>query len=304
MADTKRRSKAGKRYSPVITLAFALILFIVMTSALFSVFRHLSGNTANITPMQTEGGQPDLSNNSSEPESTEPESTEPTPPPPLPDDPVERIKAYAARNGYQFSDYPEPIVELLTKNPDTEKFVLEYPFAKDVKHEIDLSDLKDCTEVPRLYQWDQRWGYIFYGSDVAGLTACGPTCMSMVAIYLTKNTDYTPAYMMQYALDNRYYNGGTNWVFFSQGAAGLGLNAQELPLSKGKIIQQLEAGNPVVCSMGPGLFTEVGHYIVLVGVEDGKFRVNDPNSIVRSNMLWEYDDIKSQIRNLWAMSKK
>ncbi len=299
MADRKRRPKAGKRYSPVITLAFALILFIVITSALIGVFRHLSGDTANINPIGTEGGQPDST-------SPEPASTEPTPPPtvpPLPDDPVERIKAYAERNGYQFSDYPESIVELLGKNPETEKFVLEYPFAKDVKYEIDLSDLKDCTEVPRLYQWDQRWGYIFYGSDVAGRTACGPTCMSMVAIYLTKNTDYTPAYMMQYALDHRYYNGGTNWAFFSQGAAGLGLRSQELPLSKGKIIQQLEAGHPVVCSMGPGLFTEVGHYIVLVGVEDGKFRVNDPNSIARSNKLWEYDDIKDQIRNLWAMSK-
>ena len=35
-------------------------------------------------------------------------------------------------------------------------------------------------------------------------------------------------------------------------------------------------------------------------VEDGKLRVNDPNSRERSEQLWEYDQIKDQIRNLWV----
>ena len=41
----------------------------------------------------------------------------------------------------------------------------------------------------------------------------------------------------------------------------------------------------------------------LVGVEDGKIRINDCNSRVRSEKLWEFDDIKSQIRNLWVYEK-
>ena len=34
--------------------------------------------------------------------------------------------------------------------------------------------------------------------------------------------------------------------------------------------------------------------------EDGLFRVNDPNSQVRSGQLWSYERISTQIGNLWA----
>lgn len=50
----------------------------------------------------------------------------------------------------------------------------------------------------------------------------------------------------------------------------------------------------------PGDFTSTGHFIVLVGIEDGKIRVNDPNSRARSQVLWEYDRLESQINNLWS----
>ena len=41
--------------------------------------------------------------------------------------------------------------------------------------------------------------------------------------------------------------------------------------------------------------------ILLLGIENGKFKVNDPNSLLRSNMLWEFDRIKGQIKNLWEL---
>ena len=53
--------------------------------------------------------------------------------------------------------------------------------------------------------------------------------------------------------------------------------------------------------MGPGAFTETGHYIVLAGVEDGKIRVNDPNSRANSERLWSYEEIERQIRNIWVI---
>ena len=53
--------------------------------------------------------------------------------------------------------------------------------------------------------------------------------------------------------------------------------------------------------MGPGDFTTTGHFIVLVGYENGKIKVNDPNSIKNSEKEWTYEQIKDQIRNLWAI---
>ena len=294
MPQARRRRRKARRYSPAFTLILALGLVLITTIGL----SRCSDAGDPTDPVSESSSGPAATQTAPSTEDTA--STEAT----LPTDAEGIVRAYAEANGLSFADYPESLVALLGVNPETETFVLEYPFAKDLEYTIDLSALKDSQEVPLLMQWDQRWGYLRYGSDVAGLTACGPTCLSMVAIYLTNNTDYTPAYMIQYALENNYYvdGSGTSWTLFSKGAVDLGLNVEELPLVQSIIVSHLEAGEPVVCSMGPGSFTTQGHYIVLVGVEDGKFRVNDPNSRANSETLWEYADIESQIRNLWAIS--
>ena len=82
----------------------------------------------------------------------------------------------------------------------------------------------------------------------------------------------------------------------------MGLDVNELPLDENRMKQALEYGNPIVLAMGPGDFTTSGHYIVLTGVQDGLFTVNDPNSPERSAKLWSYEEISGQIRNIWAIS--
>ena len=41
----------------------------------------------------------------------------------------------------------------------------------------------------------------------------------------------------------------------------------------------------------------------MVGTENGMIRVNDPNSRENSAKLWSYEEIESQIRNLWVIRK-
>lgn len=66
------------------------------------------------------------------------------------------------------------------------------------------------------------------------------------------------------------------------------------------MMNELEEGHPIVCSMRKGDFTTTGHFILLVGVQDGKFIVHDPNSKERSKKLWDYETLEYQIRNLWS----
>ena len=81
----------------------------------------------------------------------------------------------------------------------------------------------------------------------------------------------------------------------------LGLDVTEIPLVKKRIMDNLEVDNPIICSMRAGDFTTTGHYIVLVGCEDGLIRVNDPNSYINSEKLWSYEQLEPQIRNLWVI---
>ena len=69
------------------------------------------------------------------------------------------------------------------------------------------------------------------------------------------------------------------------------------------IFDNLEAGYPVICVMGPGDFTTTGHFIVMTGIENGMIRINDPNSNANSQKLWNYDNIENQIRILWSIGE-
>ncbi len=212
------------------------------------------------------------------------------------------IAAFAMEHGLSTSIWPRELVDLLERNPDAEEFVLNYPLKKEKTFEIDLTEQEHSGTVPLFFQWDERWGYTQYGDNVMGLTGCGPTCLSMVCVYLLNAGKYHPRYIADFAEENGYCvpGRGSAWALIFEGGETLGLDVTEIPLDEDRIVRNLEVDNPIICIMGPGDFTTTGHFIVLVGCEDGKFKVNDPNSRANSERLWSYDEIKGQIKNLWV----
>lgn len=201
------------------------------------------------------------------------------------------------------SDYPDSLRQMMKRNEETAQFVYDYPEEHTKSHEIDLSDEVTKGTIPLLLQWDERWGYETYGSDMIAITGCGPTCLSMVVCGVTGDTQWSPLAVAQYAEENGYYadGSGTTWTMMSKGAEQLGVQAQELALSDSGIRKQLEAGNPIICSMGPGDFTNSGHFIVLSAEnEDGTIQVRDPYSKKNSEQEWDLQQLMKQMQNLWA----
>ena len=219
----------------------------------------------------------------------------------LPTEPL-TLEAFAAQNGLTMADWPEELLALLEKHPETEKFVWEYPLKKDLEVDIDLSEYIGSEKVPLLLQWDQRWGYVAYTGKVMGLSGCGPTCLSMVCIYLLDDAKYTPKYIAAFAEENGYCSPGSGsfWTLISEGGKQLGLDVQEIPLDEKWIMENLEQGNPIICNVGAGFFTTTGHYIVITEYADGYVKVNDPNSVSKSEQLWNLTEVMEQIRNLWV----
>lgn len=213
-----------------------------------------------------------------------------------------RLRAFAKENDLSGDAWPKELVELMEKNPETEGFVLHYPFKKDLTPPIDLSDKVGGDSVPLLLQWDERWGYGSYAGELMGLSGCGPTCLSMVCLYLLEDAAYTPRYIAAFAEENGYSErgNGSKWTLISEGGEELGLEVEELPLHENSIIRELKAGNPIICVVGAGDFTTTGHFIVLTGYGDGTVTVNDPNSALRSAQQWKLSDVMAQIKNLWV----
>lgn len=260
-------------------IIFILIVLIAISGAILTYIIKNSGNTLNSGTI--------FSENSAE----------------------KAIQNYADKNGIDYNEYPQQLISLLGRNSETKDFVLSYPTEHNQEHKVDMSEYKNCKTVPLFMQWDKRWGYIKYSGDVAGLTGCGPVCLSMAAYYLTKDSDMSPDKIIEFAKKNGYaLNGitekGSSWTLISEGGVKLGFDVTEIPLDENRIVKNLKVGNPIICSMGPGDFTSTGHFIVLTGYKDGKISVNDPNSHKNSEKLWSYEDIKDQIMNLWVIRNK
>ena len=159
--------------------------------------------------------------------------------------------------------------------------------------------------MPYLYQIDPEWADAEYAGGTFSETGCGPTALSMVYIYLTGNTDLDPVQMAQFSTDNGYATEGegTSWTLMSEGAAQLGLSGQMIYASTDNLRSALEAGNPLVCVMNPGTFTEIGHFIVIERLgSDGKALVHDSNSVGRSMRTWDLDLICQEAAGVWVMS--
>lgn len=201
-----------------------------------------------------------------------------------------------------YNSYPEALLDMLSRDIDLLDFILNY---HDKSGKVFSESIKVRKgEIPLLLQWDERWGYASYGENMIAISGCAPTSLAMVISGLTGDTSITPYKVAKYAEDNGFYvdGTGTSWSLMTSGSEFFGIDSKQISLSKDNIFSELENGHPIIASMREGDFTTAGHFIVLTGVSNGKIKVNDPNSKKRSSLLWDYDRLESQIKNLWSFS--
>lgn len=202
-------------------------------------------------------------------------------------------------------EIPESLLDFAQKYPEAEAFVRAYPQEHNRTHSYDLSKEIRKGEIPLFIQWDKRWGYTTYGGDFFAVTACGPTCLSMVACGLSGSARWTPVKVAAYADEAGYYvpGSGSSWSLMSEGAAHLGLSSFGVGVSDSAILNTLKNDHPIIASMTPGDFTTAGHFIVLRGVDrEGKVLVNDPNSRINSKKHWDVSTLTAQMRAAWGFS--
>lgn len=156
--------------------------------------------------------------------------------------------------------------------------------------------------MPHIYQIDPAWSELPYAGGTIRQNGCGPTCLTMVYIFKTGRTDMTPADMCTLSEAGNYApTGATEWSFMTSGAWQLGLNGTQLYNDRDSTAQALRSGAPVIAAVRPGTFTNVGHYIVLYGIDDAdQIGVYDPNSPSRSARRWGVVEVLNEIEAMWA----
>ena len=236
----------------------------------------------------------------------------------------EEIEAEKIQEVLDSDQYKDQLGELYKKNPETKEIILNREKYSDdlltwlFDHQEALQWVIDYPEQSARseeelsaqglqavdFQWSEVWGYASYGSENIGMGGCGPTSLSMVATGLTGNTSFTPKYVADMSVNMGYYvdEVGTDWTLMTAGASELGINSAQLTnWSEDTLKSELSAGHPIICSMGPGDFTNQGHFIVLSGLtEEGKVLINDPNSKINSRKKWDLNTIINQMNAAWS----
>ena len=142
---------------------------------------------------------------------------------------------------------------------------------------VTLGDYKGLTYYSQL---DNRWKNKMYSSvgnasQTIGSSGCGPTSASMI-VTACKGA-ITPDVMSDLFVKYGYRsaNNGTYWSAFRAIADEFDIGYKETS-NVDTAISLLRNNNYVVASVGNGLFTTGGHFIVLTGIDGDTIKVYDP----------------------------
>jgi len=163
---------------------------------------------------------------------------------------------------------------------ESEDFELQGEIAYEGSSEYPNISLGNYTGLTYYNQTDSRWRNHQYSSvgdssQTIGTSGCGPTSAAMVVTAI-KGT-ITPPEMgdlfVQYGY--RSASNGTYWSAFRWTADVFDIGYQETS-SLDTAINLVRNNNYVICSVGNGLFTTGGHFIVIVGIDGDTLKIYDP----------------------------
>ena len=201
------------------------------------------------------------------------------------------------------------LLRLAANEGDAIAFVRNWPelyCADKPNYDAPATTDRVSNGVPLFLQWDQRWGYTEYSGTTFALTGCCPTTMAMIYQGVTGKRDKTPYDMASLALKDGYMSdlNGTGAEFLTGEASSLGMACTPLDTLQSSLEWALDQGMVVACNVGPGDFTDGGHYFVITGItKNGELEINDPFSVERSSRTWPIQTILNQTMGLYGFSK-
>lgn len=198
-----------------------------------------------------------------------------------------------------FDNLSDTDINLVGNDTDISEFIYNY---HNGIYEFDYYEGESVDfnrKTPFYLQWDNRWAYNKLGSSVIGFTACGPTSIAMILNRLNPNLNLNPKILSEDA-DNFMTNEGIDWSFFTYASNKYGFNIKTVGLDKDQMIEILK-DYPLLVSVKSGYFTLGGHILVIDSYKNGKFIINDPNSIKNSQKTWTFNQLKDDIVNMWLI---
>ena len=157
-------------------------------------------------------------------------------------------------------------------------------------------------------QTDPRWRNVMYSAtgnryQTIGTDGCGPTCAAMVVATL-RDRKITPVQAADWSVNHGYLsdNDGTYWAYFAAYLRTYGIGCEQV--GKGavnRVEEMLRKNRMVITSMGRGLWTSGGHFILAYGLSGDKVKIHDPNSEASYRELGDLSRYKAEAVQFWII---
>lgn len=160
-------------------------------------------------------------------------------------------------------------------------------------------------------QQDAKWGFELYsitGNPIQTIAdgGCGPTAMAMVLNHYI-DSSITPIQTAMYGVSRKHQtvSSGTSWTYFEDMANEYNLEFFQTHSSSEAKQWMLNKDNALmICSMGPGLWTVWGHYILVWKIENDIVYINDPYSLENIKSKNSYSYMSSQCKQFFCFNQK
>lgn len=191
------------------------------------------------------------------------------------------------------SGTPRPEISLPEAAPAPE----EAPAVTDGRYTLSLKS--SIGTLTYYNQSDVRWAdYLYGGQDPLHTYGCGPTALAMIVSSFTSSS-YTPSDMAAWAAEHGYWSAGhgTKHEFIPECAEAFGFKAAPFTdYSVESVLSALSGGNILIALMGPGHFTEGGHFIIIADYWSGtQVRIADPVSLENTQQPWDLQLILNEL---------
>lgn len=243
--------------------------------------------------------------------------------------------AQIAKRANEYTD--ERLLQLALDEPEAIGFVANYLDAD--KSSSAYTDSVTKGSVPKLFDWDERWGYVTYDDGPIAVTGSGPTTLSMAYMGLTGLNNMTAANFASLDTSSQTSTSGTSTSGSSSSngssgtsgstssdgttssdstttstgdsaldamikmATGAGLTASQLSVSSSNLTGYLSETSVIAVHLKANSLTDDEHWALAVGVDsDGSVILFDPTSSSISERTWAAGTIANYSSSFMLLS--
>lgn len=195
------------------------------------------------------------------------------------------------------------------------KKVVKKTYEEETNEKIASGSFSNRMKIPLILQTDKRWKKEYYGvedgdpiQNTLEINGCAIVSLAMVSSYL-EQTERTPLEVLKWS-GNRFFSKdqGTSWSIFSEFAAENKYQFADLEDNIELAKEHLKKGHPIIISVKPGYFTEIGHIMVLSGYNEvnNTFWLNNPSDTKKkghSIKEFSQEDLQKEAIRYWAIYK-